>query len=98
MTTRQAIKASLVALSLTATLGSWAILAQGENRPTPTSPQVLVQPLDLPPIPTIVRPPADSAPGIASVQVNPALDLSPIPTVSASVSSLRPIARTRSSR
>lgn len=94
--TRPTVKAGLVALSLAATLGAWAILAIDDSRAGTQAPEAVIQTIDLQPIPTLALPPAagglgaDNTPGIAT------LDLPPIPALNAL--SLRPLARTRSSR
>lgn len=96
--TRLTVKTGLVALSLVITLGSWAVLAQDDSRPKPVPPEAVVQPLDLPPIPTLVRPPAARGGSTVDVPGPVPLDLPPIPAVSAPVPRPRPFTRTRSSR
>ncbi len=113
--TRQAVKASLVALSLAATLASWAILARVENRRLENSGsqsvvlEPVVQVIDLPPIPTLVRPSGTGGAGTMGVPGVTPLDLPsipgvsapalpPIPAVRAPAAPPRSIARTRSSR
>ncbi|MFQ5855253.1 MAG: hypothetical protein ACE5LU_06385 [Anaerolineae bacterium] len=97
--TRQTAKFTLVTLSLATTLGTWATLAQDDGRPAPVIPEVVVQTLDLPPIPTLVRPPAANGfGGVGKIDAGVPLQLPPIPAVSAPAPITRPIARTRSSR
>ncbi len=96
--TRPGVKASLVALSLATTLGIWAALARNDNRPASVAPDAIVQTLDLPAIPTLVRPPATGGTGAGQPQTGAGPDLPPIPAVSAPVPIPQPIARTRSSR
>ncbi len=99
--TRPTLKTSLVALSLAATLGGWAVLAQQDvqhnGQPIALAPEPVVQSIELAPIPTVARPPASGAEGISAPGVAP-LELPPIPDVSAPAAAPRPIARTRSSR
>lgn len=108
-TTRQIVKASLVSLSLAATLGGWALLARQGPPETPGTPEPVMQTLDLRPIPTLARPSVagdlDARDGtlgsIPSPQPVPTLSaptLRPIPVVSAPTPLPRPIVRTRSSR
>lgn len=87
MMIRRTVKAGLVALSLTATLGTWAILARNDGQSAPSPSEPVVQSLDLPPIPTVARPPVAGEPLLANARPKAARDLLPIP-----------IARTRSSR
>ncbi len=108
--TRQSIKAFLVALSLTVTLGEWATLARHEVQPTappPPTPKAIVRTVELPPIPTVVRPPDTNQPvsfqsePVATLDLPPIPELPSIPQVSAPAPRQQrphPVARTRSSR
>ncbi len=103
-TTKRTLKTGIAILSVAATLGAWAALARNDAQTQTVAlnnlnnPQPVVRTLALPPVPTVVRPPAAAAPSAPSVQGSPALNLPPIPAVSAPVRVVRPVARTRSSR
>lgn len=99
--TRVTLKTGIAILSVAATLGTWAVLARNDGEAQSAalnSPEPIVRVLELPPVPTVVRPPVMTGPSAPSVQGNPGLNLPPIPAVSAPVRIVRPVARTRSSR
>lgn len=98
MMTRATVKAGLVALSLVATLGSWAALARNDGQPAPPAPELVVQTLDLPPIPTLARPSVAGEPIIPDIAASSTRDLPPIPMIDTLAPRPDPIARTRSSR
>ena len=108
-TTRRDIKLLLVALSLAATLGEWAILAREETRPAapPPAPKAVTRAATLPPVPTVVPPPVldppmSAQPGaIATLDLPPIPELPSIPQARIAAPSRRgphPVTRTRSSR
>jgi hypothetical protein len=102
MMTRWMLKAGLVAASLAATLGGWALLARADEheQQTPPPAQVVVSMPTLQPIPTLVRPLTVLAPNDVTAQASISVDLPPIPELVAPPPAPRPepVARTRSSR
>ncbi|HXH10620.1 MAG TPA: hypothetical protein VNP04_12775 [Alphaproteobacteria bacterium] len=99
------IKTCLVTLTLSLTMGGWAILARQDNR-RPSAPEGrgdLIDPngsgpfLDLPPLPSLPPPTSAGLTVSRGLAADP-LELPPIPTLTAPARRLRPIARTRSSR
>ncbi len=99
------IKTCLVTLTLSLTMGGWALLARHDDRrpSTPEERRDLIDPdgsgpfLDLPPLPSLPPPPCAGLMVSRGLAADP-LDLPPIPTLIAPARRLRPIARTRSSR
>jgi hypothetical protein len=111
---RWAMKTCLVTLTVGCTMGGWALLARHdgtqllppEYRPAVGAHGGVVSALDLPPLSALGLPASDEAYGPEdsqrAVPAMPAVSLPtvlpPIPMVSAPTRTLRPIARTRSSR
>jgi hypothetical protein len=83
------IKACLVTVSLSFTMGAWAIFARNDSwqlspprqQRIRSAPQAVVQPLDLPPITALAPSPVSSA-RFANGPGDSALDLPPVPTLS----------------
>ena len=99
------IKTCLVTLTLSLTMGGWAVLARQDNR-RPSAPEERWDVVDsngsglfvdLPPLPSLPPPPSAGLTVSRGLAADP-LDLPPIPTLTAPARRLRPIARTRSSR